>query len=83
MNKGEIKTISQVWEIIDQGKTIYWSGDAYEVVVQPDHQPERTQSHEPRRLIERNGELLEVRCMSNWFGSILHESELGSLYTKD
>lgn len=76
----QFKTIQDVWTAIDQGRTVYWSNKSYKVFVETDNEPERTQEYSPRLLVERNGQLLSVRCISNYFGSILHESDLGSLF---
>lgn len=83
LNKGEIKSIAQVWELLDRGETIYWSSEAYKVFVTRDTDPHTTSVYEPRRLVSRNGYILDVRCISNYFGSILFESELNQLFVKE
>ena len=72
------KSISQVWDAINQGKTVYWASDAYQLVREP--APPQLTKYSEYSL--NNGKCLRVTCMDNWFGSWLSEKELGSLYVK-
>lgn len=78
----EFKTIEDVWRAVEAGKTVYWSNKAYKIYVEKDLMPERTLEYPPRKLIEKNGYLLCVRCISNHFGSILHLKEIPALFTE-
>ena len=78
----QFKTIQDVWAALDQNETIYWHNKSYKVFIEQDLSPDRTVSYKPRQLIERNGQLLTIRCIKNYFGSILHESELSSLFSE-
>ena len=83
MNNGEIKTVEQVWDLIDQGKTVYWNSEAYKVYVEYNPQSSPYHNSEARRPVTKDESMLTVRCISNYFGSVLNLNELSQLFTKD
>lgn len=80
--KGSFKTIADVWAAIDSGETVYCGSESYRVYVESDLTPEITEKHEGRRFSARNGRLLSVRCVSNYFGSIIYPQDLTELFTR-
>ena len=78
----QFKTIQDVWAALDQNETIYWHNKSYKVFIEQDLSPDITASYGPRYRISRNGQLLTIRCIENYFGSILHENEISSLFTE-
>ncbi len=77
----QFKTIEDVWAAVDKGETVYWSNTAYKVYVEPDNSPETTKIYAPRKYVERNGKLLSIRCIENYFGGIIGRDELSKLFT--
>lgn len=75
MTKGEFKTIDQVWDAIESGQEVFWSNESYHLTVEDaqDYNPDFT---------KRNGKVLRVTCISNYFGSLLCENELSNLFIK-
>ena len=69
------KTLDEVWTAINNGVKVFWMHEGYEVLVTPDPVPHKDlYSH-------RNGNMLRVTYIQNWFGSRLVESELNNLYS--
>jgi hypothetical protein len=79
----KFNSVSEVWDAIDAGKTVYWSSKAYKVFVEPDLMPERTKELDFRQYAERNGSILAVRYIENYFGSIISPYYIGNLFTED
>ncbi len=79
---GEFQNIREVWETLDQGITIYWSSTAYKLTVE-DIRTGRPEDKEywNRHFSFRNGKVLRVTYISNWYGSLLNESEIKFLFT--
>lgn len=69
------KTIEQVWNDIEKGIEIFWGNESYHLTLVPSG-PNNTQ------YTNKNGQLLRVTCISNYFGSLLNESELNALFSK-
>lgn len=76
------KTIDQVWNAIDQGKTVCWCSDIYQITIEESNLEWRQNSGFDVPFSNRNGKCLRVTCMSNWFGSLLDKNELNNLYIK-
>lgn len=77
-------TVIQVWALMDKGIKVYCGSDAYQVVVETVHHNEQSSAgmYQRNHFTHRNNQVLSVRCMSNWFGSIMHPTDLGNLYLK-
>jgi len=70
----QFSSVEDVWSALDSGQKVFWSNSSYQVVIVKDPCSDK-------RLFSNRGEdMLRVTCMSNWFGSRLEESELGSLF---
>lgn len=63
-------TIEKIWKAIEQGKTVIWSSEAYEV------HPVLSNGTKYSKPSEKGKYALRVTCISNWFGSLLHEEEI-------
>lgn len=79
----QFTTIEQVWQAIDKGLTVYWSNTAYKVYIEPNPKSSPYYNSINRQYSTRNEQLLSIRCISNYFGSIIHESELSQLFTSE
>lgn len=72
-------TINQLWTLLDANTTVHWSNDSYKITVEsiiPDNQ------YQLNHFTRRGDKVLRVTCTSNYFGSLLNESDLESLYVK-
>lgn len=78
----QFRTIAEVWEAVDAGKRVYWSNDAYALTVEPVNREWRERNGFEIPFSAKGAVCLRVTCLSNWFGSLLIETELGALYTK-
>lgn len=87
MNKGTFKTIDQVWEALDSGKTVYFNNESYKIYIERNPKTISGEknpyySSESRSFSTRNEEMLAVRCISNHFGSVISPSDLSHLFIK-
>lgn len=70
-------TIDKIYELLSQGKKVYWVNKAYIVHIVDDPCPEKNMfSH-------RDGKMLRVTCESNYFGSRITEKCLGSVFIEE
>ena len=65
-------TIEQIWKAIEQGKTVIWCHEGYEV-----HPVSYDDDDFKTRFSYKNGYALRVTYISNWFGSLIDKRELG------
>lgn len=72
--KNQFKTIDEVWTAIDNGETVYWRNESYQLTIE-NARPNF------KAFTIRNDKCLRVTCMSNWFGSLLEEKEITNLFT--
>ena len=79
----QFKNIDEVWAAVESGTMVYASNKSYAVVVEQVIGSERTVAYQSKHFSYRNGKVLCTRCIENWFGSLMHESELGSLFTTE
>ena len=76
-------TIEQVWKALDEGKTVYWKNEGYKVFIEDISRPgSDAGKFQIAHFSHRNGKMLAVRYISNYFGSIIHESDLSNLFVK-
>jgi hypothetical protein len=80
--KQQFSTVEQIHGALDQGLTVYWTNTAYKVYRTADAMPHITAKHEGRQFSLRNGMLLEVRCIENYFGGILNPSDVSALFVQ-
>jgi len=79
---GQFKSLKQVWAAIDAGKTIYWTNKAYALTVEDSMLQWRQEQGFKVPFSNRDGKCLRVTCVSNYFGSLLLESDIKKLFTK-
>lgn len=75
-------TIDQVWSAIEMGLPVYWSNTNYRLEVVDSNLSYRAAHGLNVPFSNRFGKSLRVTCINNGFGSLLDESELGSLFTE-
>lgn len=73
-----MKTIQEVWQAIMNGKPVYWHHEGYRITL-----VDARGDYQEKHFTYRNGFVLRVTCTSNWFGSLLEESELGNLFVTE
>lgn len=69
--------VSDIWNAIDQGKTVCWVHEGYEV------HPVDDNGSDYAALSRRNGKALRCTCVANYFGGYLHESDLSKCFVVD
>lgn len=74
------KTIEQVWKALESSKIVYWSNQGYKVYIS-----EALQDNDYQRnhFSFKNGKVLSVRCIDNYFGSLINESDLSTLFVEE
>lgn len=78
--KGTFKTVKAVWKALDAGHTVYWTNRAYKIFVETNDGDAETRRAPCRMFSARGNKILCVRCIENYFGSVLDSSELGQLF---
>lgn len=76
-------TIAQVWEMIEAGKKVYWGNTGYEVVAEDVFGSDYVVEFQIKHHTFKHGKVLSIRCMSNWFGGLMAESEMGDLFIQE
>jgi hypothetical protein len=74
--------IEQVWEAVESGKTVYWHNKSYKVYIQEVTQNSFVTEYQTKHHTFKNGKVLSVRCISNYFGGLMDEKELSSLFVE-
>jgi hypothetical protein len=80
--KSQFKNVDQVWEAINQGETVYWKNKAYKIYVEENSKNGFFYSSEARQFSTRNEQMLSVRCIENYFGSVLSPNEISELFVE-
>lgn len=78
----QFHNIEQVWKAIDESKTIYWANKAYKLTVESSALDWRQENGYSIPFSNKDGLCLRVTCISNYFGSLLCEDDLGSLFVE-
>lgn len=73
------KTIKSVWSDLEKGVTIYWSHEGYKVYIEPQNQGCEYQAN---HFTNKNKKVLSIRCIENYFGGLITEPEIKSLFSK-
>lgn len=71
--------IEQVWSELDKGNDVFWGHDGYKVYVS--HVLNGSE-YQLKHFSRRGTQILSVRCIANYFGSIMDESDLSKLFIK-
>ncbi len=75
----QFNNITEVWNALDNGITINWSNDGYKVYIE---NAIVDNEYQAKHFTNRNGKVLSIRFIENYFGSLIDESELNKLYVK-
>jgi len=69
-------TLSEIWEAIESGITVYWSNEAYKI------HPIKSNGSKYAKETEKNGMALRCTCTRNYFGSLLAKKEFSKCFIK-
>ena len=73
-----MKTIKDVWQNLESGRVVYAGNKAYRLTME-----NARGEYQEKHFTYKNGYVLRVTCTSNWFGSLLNEKELSTLFTEE
>jgi hypothetical protein len=78
-------TIDQIHEAIQNNKTVYWVNTSYKLVQEVilTNSDGSLNEYQAKHFTRRGDKLLAVRCISNWFGGLLSETELVQCFIQD
>ena len=71
--------IDRIWELLNKNVDVFWSNDNYKIYRST---LLRDNEFQANHFSTRNGEILSIRCISNYFGEVIDEKELDSLFIK-
>ena len=72
--------ISEVWQDLEQGKTIYWANEGYKVFIQDARTYRKElEDFDKNHFSFKNGKVLDVRYIDTFWGSRMVESDLKEL----
>lgn len=74
--------LEQVWQALEEGKTVYWTNKSYKITIEPLNREWRESNGFEIPFSAKGEQCLRVTCISNWFGSLLDPSELNSLFVE-
>ena len=66
--------IQEVWSDLDQGTEIFWTHEGYKVY--------QTPSYDKNHFSVKNGQILSVRYIETYWGSLIVESDIEKLFSK-
>ena len=72
-----MKTIKEIWDAIDSGKTVHWGNELYEV------HSVKSELNEYSKHTYRDGFALRSTCVSNYFGSLLGAQDVEACFISD
>ncbi len=81
MTQIKMTSIKQIHDALKQGKTVYWANKSYEVKQRPIRKD--FVDHDLNHETQIDGMLLDCRCVSNYFGGLLNESEVSSCFIEE
>lgn len=68
------KSLDEIRQDLDLGVYVYWVNSAYQAIYEADHRPDW------KRYSSDGKNVISIRCMSNWFGSIIEQNEVTKCY---
>lgn len=71
-------TIVEVWDKLDKNIAVYRKNVGYKVIIE-----EAKSDYHRRHFTHRDGSVLAIRYVENWFGGLMYEEELDDLFTKE
>lgn len=78
----QFNNINQVWAAIEAGKEVFWVNHAYHLTVEPVNAEWRKSQGFDIPFSAKGDKCLRVTCISNYFGSLLEETEIHKLFTE-
>lgn len=76
-------TVSDIWEAIEQGKTVCWINEGYQVMAEMISGDIDTRLYQSKHFTCRGNRVLTVRFVSNYFGGLMTEEDLKNVYVRE
>lgn len=74
--------ISEVWQDLEQGKTIFWENEGYKVFIQDARTHECAgKDFDLNHFSFKNGKVLDVRYIDTFWGSRMDQSDIEKLFS--
>lgn len=73
------KTAKQVWAALDRGQIVNWHHAGYKVYRE---KARAGCEYQNKHWTYREGYVLSVRCIENYFGSLMDPSDIRNLFSK-
>ena len=70
-----MNTLNDIRDALDRGLEVCWGNESYEV-----HYVDQFEHCNDYSL--KDGKLIRITCKSNYFGSLINESDIGSCFLK-
>ena len=70
-------TINEIYAAIESGKRVFWENNDYEVLIENDT------LNEYNKNSFRNNQVLVIRYIPNFFGGLIHETDLKDCFIKE
>lgn len=67
--------ISEIWKDFSMGRTIYWKSKAYKLYAST-----ANCDYQNDHFTNKDGQVLSIRCIENYFGGLMDIMEMDSLY---
>lgn len=69
--------IEEIHEALESGKTVNWGNSLYEL-----HYVDASEENKYAKPTFKNGKAIRITCITNYFGSLLSESEFNKCFIK-
>lgn len=82
----QIKSIEEAWSNLEAGRVVYCGNKSYRLTLEEVRRHgvnEDTAKYQEAHHSYKNNYVLRVTCTSNWFGSLISESEVSQLFTDE
>lgn len=77
------KTYTEIHQDLVKGVVIYWANKSYQVMLEPIYPVDSDVGQRQRAMAAVIDErMIVARCLSNWFGGRLDESEIASCFSE-
>lgn len=68
-------SVDEIHELIKRGETVYWENDSYKFYREPVNC-----AYQASHFSTREGYVLSIRCISNYFGGVADATELSGAW---
>jgi len=73
--------IGQIWAALDKGLVVNYGNTSYKIYIEKVCTTSgSTRDYQSVHFSVRNGELLSIRCISNYFDGLINESQLAECF---